>query len=148
MKATDIAWLAGLLEGEGTFFTIKKQFAPRLALSMTDEDVVRRAAALVGSPSVHARLKREKEHHKTQFVMTLTGHRAVGVMMTVFGFMGARRQKKIKEVLARWRQSPYRQKPRGTGVVTNCAHADRRHYAHGLCRPCYASRQVAGEYHA
>jgi hypothetical protein len=54
MKDTELAWLAGLWKGEGSF---KKPApsAPNLPLvtvSMTDQDVIERAANLMGSVTV------------------------------------------------------------------------------------------------
>ena len=147
LPVRDIAWFAGLLEGEGCFFNIQRAYAPRISLGMTDRDVVEKAAALVGNPSVYRRVTQHPKH-KDQWWFMLTGHRAVGVMFTIYPFMGVRRRAKIREVVSRWKQSPYRSKPHGTGVVTNCQHADRRHYAHGLCRPCYSGKQKLGVYEA
>lgn len=146
LTTRDIAWLAGLLEGEGCFFTIKNGYSPRVAIGMTDKDIIQRSAAMVGAKCYLAKRKNKPQHHKEQHWWMLSGHTAAAVMMTIYAFMGQRRRAKIKDVLARWKMRPLKQKPRGTGIVTNCKHVDRGHYAHGLCRPCYAGRQVRGEY--
>lgn len=55
MREVDAAWLAGLLEGEGSFIagtTTKGRhtsYRTRIQLSMTDQDIVERAAQLMGS---------------------------------------------------------------------------------------------------
>ncbi len=46
MSLKDLAWLGGLLEGEGCFMIPKG--SPRIALAMSDKDVVQRAARLMG----------------------------------------------------------------------------------------------------
>lgn len=146
LSVRDIAWLAGLLEGEGTFFNIKNGYSPRVVIGMTDRDIIERSASMVGAKCYLAKRKNKPEHHKDQYWWVLTGYSAAAVMMTIYTFMGERRRAKIREVLTRWRARPVRQKPSGTGVVVNCKHVDRRHYAHGICRPCYAGKQQRGEY--
>lgn len=40
MNVADSAWVAGILEGEGSFH-VNKRHEPKISVSMTDEDVVR-----------------------------------------------------------------------------------------------------------
>lgn len=48
LNRADIAWAAGLFEGEGCFYLARTQsYALRAALKMSDEDVVRRFHAIV-----------------------------------------------------------------------------------------------------
>lgn len=47
IQVKEIAWLAGLMEGEGSFFLSQNQ--PKMALLMSDEDIVSRAALLLGT---------------------------------------------------------------------------------------------------
>ena len=54
MTELDIAWLAGLLEGEGCFrINTRKRdngtinYYPQLILKMTDEDIIKRAGELM-----------------------------------------------------------------------------------------------------
>lgn len=145
MTVRDIAWLAGLLEGEGCFFIAKRHTNARVVLGMTDADIVQRAAAMVGNPAVYTR-RQQNPKHKTQYWWVLHGHRAIGLMFTIYSFMGERRKAKIRECVAVWREKPLKQKPSGTGIITNCKHVTRVHYAHGICRPCYVGKQAQGEY--
>lgn len=46
MNHDDTIWLAGLLEGEGTFDLHRGKY-PRVRVGMTDRDVVGRAATLM-----------------------------------------------------------------------------------------------------
>ena len=41
MNSVDAAWVAGIIEGEGTIHIVKTEGKPRIAVGMTDEDVVR-----------------------------------------------------------------------------------------------------------
>jgi hypothetical protein len=51
MTEAEICWLAGLLEGEGTFLKASpsRPNSPTVSLEMTDEDVVARVAHLLGN---------------------------------------------------------------------------------------------------
>jgi hypothetical protein len=101
IRPVDVAWVAGLLEGEGCFALLKTNTA-KINLNMTDRDVVERFAALVGV-KVRA-VKPEKSHYKIQYRAEVTGSKkAIGWMMTILPLMGARRGAKIKEVIAAWK---------------------------------------------
>src|SRR5205823_376469 len=73
----DIAWLAGLLEGEGTFSIngIAENRYPRISVDMCSEPVIRRAAGILGSLSVRPREPRDERWRVTYFT-AVTGARA------------------------------------------------------------------------
>lgn len=48
MTIAEIAWLGGLLEGEGCFISGSTSACPRIILQMSDKDVVDRVAAYLG----------------------------------------------------------------------------------------------------
>lgn len=100
MDDLDLAWLAGLLEGEGSFLRGPPSAPARctLRVHMTDEDVVQRAAKLFGVG--HCSIPRQKPHHKDTFSATLTGTKAVDLMRILRPMMGQRRQKQITEAIA------------------------------------------------
>lgn len=97
MNRDDLIWLAGLLEGEGTFDLHKGKY-PRVRVSMTDRDVVGRAASLLGTG---IRMSISTVGHKATYHAELSGARAAAVMLDLLPFMGARRSSKIAEVLGR-----------------------------------------------
>lgn len=104
----EIRWLAGLLEGEGCFGIYfnknakgeKKYPVLRISLGMTDEDVVERAAGLLGARG--HRTYQPAKGIKPFFETTVTGSRAAGWMMTLYSLMGRRRRQRILECLSRW----------------------------------------------
>jgi len=105
VSTKDIAWLAGLLEGEGCFrFDSKAHLVIQLA--MTDRDVVDRAAALLGGAVCEKKPK--AAHHKMQYLVRVFGARAAGWMMTFWPFLGQRRRQKVEDCLSRWRMVPTR----------------------------------------
>ena len=55
ISPVELAWLAGIIEGEGTFVTSRRQAKdyPKIAVSMTDEDVIRKFYAITGAGGVY-----------------------------------------------------------------------------------------------
>lgn len=133
ISVRDIAWLAGLWEGEGAFM-VDGRHAARMSLQMTDEDVVRRAAELmratVQGPIATKRKRSDGSDHKLRWRINLTVQRSAEWMMTLYPLMGERRRLQIEKCLARWREVKIR------GRTPDC-HPDRKHQAHGLCVTCY-----------
>ena len=95
----DILWLAGLIEGEGSFRGAKNGYVG-IMLGMTDEDIIDRAAHIMQGPKV---VVERKQGYKTMFRLTIYGPRAAGWMMTLYTLMGNRRQAKIRECLKAWK---------------------------------------------
>lgn len=96
MDRDDLVWLAGLLEGEGTFDLHNHRY-PRIRLSMTDRDVVGRAATLMGAK---VRLSLKPAPNKAQWNAEVSGEKADALMRDLLPLMGARRSSKIADVLA------------------------------------------------
>src|SRR5947207_5705193 len=100
----DIDWLAGLLEGEGSFccnVTSSPNGVPIIQLHMTDRDVVEHAGRLL-----QANLQRPRPHptQKTAYRVAVQGSRAISWMMTLWTLLGQRRRAQIEEVLKKWRR--------------------------------------------
>lgn len=111
LSETDIAWLAGILEGEGCFSLanrgIGRKRSPRIFLKMTDKDVIERAALMMGvacrrvtTPNQMAR--EQAGTHKPVFLAQANGDRCRLVMRLVLKHMGERRTKRILESLEDW----------------------------------------------
>jgi hypothetical protein len=102
MEPSDLNWLAGLLEGEGCFsvqrYKGNRKPAPRITVSMVDEDVVNRVGALFGS-SVSRADPPSRKGHQPQYVTALGAGRAAILMRELYPLMGARRKEKIERVL-------------------------------------------------
>ena len=113
LSSVDIAWLAGLFEGEGSFslHTRRTHKYPGAKISMTDRDVIQRVADLLGRnilgpyaghPGFHGVVSPSKTY-KDLYQVTVYGPTVVGFMMTVYSFMGERRKARIREILKVWR---------------------------------------------
>lgn len=140
MDQLSAAWLAGLLEGEGSFCVPKKHKDTsyiRVCLEMTDEDIVRRAAFLMEEAKVHGPRPRPTGlGSKPYFSTYVTGYKAVRIMKAVLPFMGKRRSQRIKELIFLWENKPHPILRREPNLPPVC-HPDRKHYSRGLCRRCH-----------
>lgn len=99
---SETAWLAGLLEGEGSFMVYRRSNrrpALIVKVKMTDKDVVERAAVLMGGNKVTPE-KDKRENNSDCWVARSHGQKAAVVMKAVRPYMGQRRGAKIDELLA------------------------------------------------
>jgi hypothetical protein len=94
MVESDLLWLAGYLEGEGSFMKgpPSKPNQPVITFVSTDEDICARAAGLLGV--VYYGCKTKKAHHKRSFRAALRAAREL------FPHMGIRRRAQIERALA------------------------------------------------
>lgn len=101
MNREDIAWAAGLFEGEGTFVLTRysNRLSPHAAMQMTDEDVVRRFAAVVGLGTISVRPPRKPGYKQAWLWQTtsLETVQAVGAMF--WPWLGSRRKQRWTEIM-------------------------------------------------
>ncbi len=92
-----LAWLAGLLEGEGTFLCPPPSLpnCPIVACRMTDRDIVERVAACFGTKV----LAIDRGRYRTEYATTVKGSRAVTFMTDIRPLMGSRRQLAIEAAI-------------------------------------------------
>ncbi len=126
IKTIDIAWLGGLIEGEGCFYLSKGKY-PLIVLGMTDGDVVTKVAAMWGT-NVH--------RHRSMYTTQVNGARAISWMMTLYPLLHERRKEKVTKIVKFWKEHTYSQGSDGIQRAATC-HPDRLIYAFGLCRFCY-----------
>jgi hypothetical protein len=102
-KLPDIRWLAGLLEGEGYFGYDRR---PKIVLQMTDQDVVARAAYILGARCVGPYQQKGigKSNRKPLYITQTYSNRAAGWMMILYTLMGARRRGAIRHALIGWKR--------------------------------------------
>ena len=95
----DLHWLAGLLEGEGSFLAGPPSAprSPGVQMRMADRDVVERAGALLGSRVWVARSRREG--WSDVYTIRVRGARAVLWMKRLRPLMGLRRQAQIDRAI-------------------------------------------------
>jgi hypothetical protein len=130
----EVAWLAGLLEGEGTFAASEKgpNSYPVVSVQMCDISVVRRAAAVLGAASLREH-RPQNERWSIVYAATISGARAADWMHRLRPFMGIRRAAAIDNALANY--GPIRlTTPPTTCVVPGCT---KPHRSRGLCHKHY-----------
>lgn len=116
LNPTAVAWIAGVIEGEGyiriTSYRKGKQGEYRYALvgvHITDEDVVRKLHNLSGVGRFYgpSRPPSMPESHKSIYIWKVTKtEEVIALLKLILPHMGMRRSDKIKDVLA-WYESEY-----------------------------------------
>jgi hypothetical protein len=99
-------WLAGLLEAEGSFIAPPPSSpnTPLISVSMTDEDIISRVAAIFGVK--YQRSHPKNKQYKTAYVTRLKGYRAADMMGELYPLMSKRRQKQIERALENYIYKP------------------------------------------
>jgi hypothetical protein len=97
----NFCWLAGLIEGEGSFMKAppSRPNEPRLEIEMKDKDIIERVGALLGA-KMQTRIRKTFDPPKTIYRVRLGGKRAVALMTRLKPYMGTRRQEQIRLALA------------------------------------------------
>lgn len=90
----NVAWAAGLFEGEGSI-SLKKQ-TMQLALGMSDFDVVDRFQKVIGIGKVYGPYQdKRKSSYKPMWTWACSGHKnCQAVLAALWGFLGERRRAK------------------------------------------------------
>lgn len=133
---SELYWLAGLLEGDGTFLAGPPS-APgvsRIRVEMTDLDVVEHAAALFRR--TFQRHGQRQPHTKPSFSTTIAGAPATQLMRLIRPALGTRRQAQVDHALARQRSVTVRWLQHGACTAPGCTRAARKR---SLCKNHYES---------
>lgn len=134
MTELEIAWLAGLLEGEGCFRVRKSggyKGSVSISLQMTDEDVVKRVADLFGTKiwGPHGPYGASKlETWQTLII----GHEAAKLMEKLLPYLGRRRGEKVKTLLIH--QKTLRDLSPNKNPV---CHPEKKYFSKNMCTSCY-----------
>lgn len=106
----DLYWLAGYLEGEGSFCATPNRTARtfKLQVGSTDNDVIRKASRILYNGQfrdVHRNGNgvRDGYARKTLHTVNVTGSLAIQWMMTLYPLMGTRRKARFKEIILEWK---------------------------------------------
>jgi len=100
LKQSQRHYLAGLLEGEGSFMKgpPSDPTQPRIVIQMTDKDVVQGVRKILNSGVIYCECKNLIKWKKAYRLM-IKGKVAVKLMMSLYPLMGKRRQEQIKKAL-------------------------------------------------
>lgn len=119
-KRENLAWMAGLFEGEGYVQGRPKTYTRkdgraftsvgfRLAISMTDEDIMRRFHSLAGvgrlngprlSPSM------ARKNMKPLWDFCANGAEGYALMIALLPWLGGRRREQVAQAIQAWLQAP------------------------------------------
>lgn len=110
---TEIAWFAGLFEGEGYVSLLPGQ-GIRIGISMTDEDVLIKVHSVFGGRFDNST---KHEPYRTLHRWLITNWaEAIPLLKIILPFMGKRRTSKIKEAIVAYESNEGRRK----GYYTPC----------------------------
>ena len=135
-------WLAGYLEGEGSFCCITSNgyLYLQISVSSNDQDIAEKAAKILEA-RCHGPYQRGPGALGTSpyWQVSLTGARAADVMNILIPFMGKRRLGQIKKALSSWSERPASQGNSLKAEPAKC-HPEEAMYKYGLCRSCHSRR--------
>lgn len=93
----EVAWVAGIVEGEGCFSTNGREWW--LAVKMTDEDIIERLHAVTGVGTVGSDA-RQASHHKIPYRWIVAGQREREWLASlILPWMGERRSERIRQLM-------------------------------------------------
>lgn len=104
LSVKEIAWIAAIFEGEGSFGLTNSGKTPAIWLSMTDKDIVERVRDII-DPFATVRISSDerKPTYKDSYRFYVSGKLAASWMMIIYSLMGTRRKAKITECLIAWK---------------------------------------------
>jgi hypothetical protein len=114
MTDFELGWVVGIFEGEGYAGPRKlsgRSVCPVIAIGMTDEDVIKKVASLIGA-TAKGPLNRGPKR-KLLWLVRVFGDRAIALGNKMLPHLGARRTKQVMIMLE---AAKYRLTPREAGL--------------------------------
>lgn len=106
----DIKWLAGWLEGEGSFgLTMngqRKGASLLISAGTVDLDIAQRVASILDARGVLGPYT--YGNNQPLYRIHVSGVKAAGWMMTLYSLLGTRRRAQVRTALDNWRARPTR----------------------------------------
>lgn len=113
MTESEVAWLAGLLEGEGCFGLTSNKHGLRITVGMTDLDTIEKIQRIAGGNIIGTKNLPNRKPLYTWHASVREV--AVDVMLAILPHMGQRRSGKIQELLA-WDKKFPKGRPRKDSI--------------------------------
>lgn len=145
LTEAEVAWLAGIYEGEGSCAISKTGRAINVTVTMTDFDIIERLHALTGLGSVSGPFARgDNKPYKTWQVSSID---AVTFLETIKPWLGMRREARAVEAIDNWRNNRTQSVPSDTHCIhgheftpeNTYVYRDKRNRSHGRsCKTCIA----------
>lgn len=110
----DLCWLAGYLEGEGSFCksSPSKPNTPFVCVSSTDEDVISRVSDMFGVTYHKVTKNKDMPHWKQAWATRKSGYAAVILMKMLKPMMSTRRQQQITTAIASYTETRHKLTPK------------------------------------
>jgi hypothetical protein len=99
----ELYWLAGFIEGEGSFILDKKWGKVIVQIAQVQREPLERVCRMVGGTLTLDYASRRRPRSQDIWRWALTGSRAVGLSMTLYALMSPRRKVQIRTALDSWR---------------------------------------------
>jgi hypothetical protein len=106
MNQVDMAWAAGLFEGEGCFFFEPRRAGQGAKLAMTDEDIVRRFADIVGIGRIFSYQPKRANEKRVYTWAVYSFEHTQAIIAMLWPWLGERRRAKARDLLAWCRTRP------------------------------------------
>ncbi len=116
----DIAWAAGLLEGEGSFY-LRNDATAKIQCGMTDLDVLEKLQGIFGGKIYKQKIVNDK--WKQVWVWNLEGPKAFSAMLEIRPFLLKRRASKVDEIIKGCLDHKERQSQKIAKRQENCKNA-------------------------
>ncbi len=100
----DIAWAAGLIEGEGCF-TLHSKYHPYFLLDMCDKDVLEKFHKIFPNSNFRGPYTHSNPTHKDRWRVDAFGPKCIEIMNAVFPYMCKRRQEKITALYLKYAEA-------------------------------------------
>ena len=100
-SSAEWAWAAGIFEGAGTIVLVNGGRDLRLSLHLTDGDVARRYAGIVGSRALGPYASPPTEHgtiRRPTYRCNLNGQRAIVALGEMWPWLSDRRRRRLMEI--------------------------------------------------
>lgn len=109
----NLAWAAGLFEGEGCITQAKRKdnkFEYRhLTLEMSDKDIVDKFQNILGCGSIRHRIRTDKPNSKPTWQWNLTNSVQISaILYAIYPWLGIRRRQKALEAIRFLKTKPYK----------------------------------------
>ena len=99
-EENNLAYFAGVIEGEGCFFNSKNQqgrLYPTIQVEMTDGDVIHKLNDFFKGNAPFSRKRAEDRLRSYRF--RIMGERGLKIMFDIYNYLSARRKAKIDQVM-------------------------------------------------
>lgn len=143
MTPRDLGWIAGFLEGEGSFLLVTGTRCLHVTASQVQREPLDRLMAMLGGTML---LRPREGNSSPIWRWQLAGVAAAGLAMTVYPMMSPRRREQILRCLAVWKSAPARIKwfcKRGHDLRITAGYAWEKRFGRKgrFCRICANARR-------